>query len=600
MSNPNLENSQVGNVSTANDGSIATGQEKEKYRAVISISKEDKYFSDENPAGWTPYANEIFVDQNGIISIWGKDEAGRNVKISKMKEMYDIIVNLKNLGILQNAESFRLNGKIYNFLFNNDKMVLRLNTELDIYSQYKYYSVRKIERNEETGDYIYITGITETSEDGVIKTISHMANITYIDGRYVPAPARMVNPCSDGERYIVDFYDAARTPVGSQVFYARAVTTLDYSLSPEMAIRDLVVTTDRPYEDGCFLYQNEDPNNLIIRVGVNYADGSTIDVTEEGQTTGRLIFEGRDKIDTTTLTSSAADAQEINVSYYISQDNSQPIDRNDLQTLLLDSNTICMTKPLKVYIKEDIFDPIIDVTMHGYKEVAYAEGVTDIFKIKVYAHYKSGCMRDITPVMDGNRFITTANFKYNAETGCMESTKILSQFVVQLKLPQGRSTALFNKIFNCEFVEYNRRMAINQTEGGFDPQDAAKMTLFNSTQNKMRLSETDILTSLRETYAYKYELEKEDYLIPTHVLVRHGLNPNVIYSGYSLADSYSPLDNENGIINYIIPQNNLITEDMPLLIEFYQITTDDETGARTNIQLCKMQRTYAKVTTQTL
>ena len=594
------ENSSIGNVNPEKDGSTVPLEEKNKFRAVFTLATEDKYISDENPNGWQSYDNELFIGKDGMLYIWGRDEEGRKIKISKMKEMFDIYRNLANMGVIQNAEAFKLNGRIFNFMFNNDKMALRLNTELDIYNEYKYYSVRKIERNEENGDYIYITGVTETGEDGVLKEISHMANIVTIDGRPIPSPARMINPCTDGDRYIVDFYDAARTPVASNVFFARSVKSLDYSLSPDMAIRDLVVVTDRPYEDGCFLYQNEDPNNLIIRVGITYADGATVDITEEGQTTGRLIYTGRDTIDTSSITSSADNAQEITVTYYLSTDNSQPIDRDDLQSIILDPNTMCLTKPLKVYIKEDLYDPIIDMTLHGYKKVAAGEGVTDIFQIKVYAHYKSGIMRDITPVMDSNRFVTTAKFKYNEESGCLESTKILSQFVVNCKVPQGRSTALFSKVFNCEFVEYNKRMNINNVEGGFDPQDSAKFTLFNSSQNKMRLSETDTLTSLKETYSYKYELDKEEYLIPTHVIVRSGLNPNIIYSGHSLADSYSPLDDPNGVISYTIPQSNLILEDMPLLVEFYYISTDDETGARNNIQLCKIQRTYAKATTTSL
>ena len=590
------DNSSIGNVNQDADGSL----DSNKHRAVFSLPTASRYKSDSNPNGWEPYNNEAFVDEDGIFYVWGVDANGNKVKRSKTKELNDIITNLKDLGIIQNAEAFRLDGKIYNFMFNNEKMVCRLNMELDFYSEYKYYSIRKIETNPATGDYIYVTGIRD-SVGGVQQEISHMANIIEVDGKMSPSPARMVNTCEDGKRYIVDFYDEARYPIASKVFYAREVQALDYTMAPEMAIKDLVVTTDRPYKDGCFIYQNEDIDNLIIRCGVLYADGATRDVTEERDTTRRLIYSGIDDIDTSKLTPGDGTPQIINIYYYMGAGDNQSIadDEKTLEELMNDPNVIVLRKQLKVYVTEDIYDAIIDLTLQGYKK-AVTTDTSNIYQMRLFANYASANMRDLTPVMDNNRFQTTAGFTYNKDTGCLESTKVLTTFVVTCKIPQGRGNSTFNKTFNCEFVEYNKRLNILKSVGGFDTKDTAKFTLFNSNDRKMRLLETESLLNIQENYALKYELDAGAYLKPTHCIVRSAMNPDVIYSGVDLVDVYAPLSNVNGVISYSIPDNNLILEDMALLVEFYHIIEDEESGARTDIKLCKIQRTYAKPTSATL
>lgn len=590
------ENSSIGNVNQEADGS----SKNVKHRAVFSLPTDTRYKSDENPNGWVPYENEAFVDKDANFYVWALDENGNKVKKSKTKELDDIITNLKDLGIIQNAEAFRLDGKIYNFVFNNDKMVCRLNTELDFFSEYQYYSIRKIETNPITGDYIYITGLKDTTGD-VEQEISHMANISTIDGKSIPSPARMLNTCENGKRYIVDFYDGSRYPVASKVFYAREVFALDYSMAPEMAIKDLVVTTDRPYKDGCFVYQNEDIDNLIIRCGVLYADGATRDITEERDTTRRLVYDGIDNIDTSKLTPGDGTPQIINIFYYMSTDNSQPILNDDvtLEKLNEDPNTIVLKKELKVYVTEDIYDAIIDLTLQGYKK-ANTTNVSDIYQMKVFANYASANMRDLTPVMNNERFQNSSGFVYNKETECLESSRVLSTFVIDCKIPQGRGNTTFNKKFNCEFTEQDRRLKILSSTGGFDSKDTYMFTLFNPTNRKMRLIETVSLNNILENYALKYGLQEGEYIKPTHCIVRSAMKPSVIYSGSDLVDVYAPLTNANGIIPYIIPDNNLILEDMALLVEFYYIETDPESGARTDIKLCKIQRTYAKSTTASL
>lgn len=596
------KNSNVGNISEEADGSneLLT-KTRDSYRAGFQIASKKKFRSDENPDGWVPKPNELAVDDNGVVYICAKNEMGEPIWLSPLKNLIDEYNEMKKLGIIQNAEAFRLNGKIFNFIYDNDKMVLRLNTELDYYEDYRFYSVRKINRDPITRDYVYISGVmnSETNE-----LATNLGKINSNGERNVPAPVRMINTCKDGEKYVVDFYDDARHPIGSEIFYARSGKSVDFSLSADMAIDDLIITTDRPASEpnSCFLYQNEDPNNLVIRVGLKYVDGHIIDITEEAKTTGRLIFEGRDDLKTDQINMDLESAQEVKVVYFVDLNNSQdqPIDHNDLETLQVDPDTISLNKILKVLVKENIYDPVIDLCLQGYKDVQVLEGATDLYKIKAYAIYESGNIRDITPVMDASRFITTAGFQYNERSQCLESSKILTNFTVQCIIPQGRSVVMFKKNFVCEFSEYNRRMIINNSEGGFDTKDTLKFTLFNPTQNKMRISETDTLTTLRDKYCFKYNLNNSDYIAPTHVLIRNALDPNIIYTGLDLVDSYAALDDPNGVVNYRITEGNLIADDTPLLVEFYEIGIDPETGARATLFLTGVQRTYAKSTSVSL
>lgn len=607
LGNDGQQNSDIGNASEETDGSLITPSSETNSstkRAFFSIASTENYKSDTNPNGWTPVANEICTDKDGLYYIWGKDEKGNMIRLSPLADFLNEWNELKRLGIINNAEAFRLNGKIYNFIFDNTKMVLRLNTEINIYDEYKYYRVRKIERDAKTGDYIYITGI-RNEESGEVLT--NFGNIVSKNGKKIPSSVAMINPCEDGKNYIVEFFDDNRTLIGSQVFFAKAGVTMDFSLSPDMAITDLIINTDRPHdeENSCFLYQNEDPNNLIIRVGLKYADGNLRDITEEGYTTGRLKFEGRDEIDSSKLTADPEEAQRITVIYFVDKDNAKNPSTMGTTTeeALLDPNTISLSKSLKVYIIEDIYDAIIDVVIHGYQETTGSkDNITKIYKIKVFAKYESGNIRDLTPVMDKSRFLSANGFEYNKDTGCLETSIVLSNFAIQTLIPQGRSVALFSKSFSCEFTEYDKKLRINNTEGGFDgkDKDVHKVTNFNSTQGKMKLIEGATLTQLLETYSYKYNLEVGQYKVPTHVLVRSALNPSIIYSGDSIIDSYAALDSTNGIINYRIPDNRLILEEDPLLIEFYKIETDPDTGARTSIFLTNVQRTYAQFTTNAL
>lgn len=601
----NQKNSSIGNPSEEQDGSLQNPNQENTStkRAFFSLAHLKNYKSDDNPTGWVPTTNEICIDDQGIYYIWTKDEEGNILKLSPLSDFLTEWNELKKLGIINNAEAFRLNGKIYNFIFDNEKMVLRLNTEIDIYEEYYYYRVRKSERDPKTGDYVYITGIRNSETREVMTTYG---NIIEKDGKKVPSSAAMLETCEDGKNYIVEFFDVNKLLIGSQVYYARSAISIDFSMAPDMAITDLIVNTDRPYdeENACFLYQNEDPSALIIRVGIKYADGNVRDITEEGSTTGRLIFEGRDGIDTTQLTNSPEDAQKIKIIYFVDRDNSKNPGgmEGTTEEALLDPNTISLNKVLSVYVVEDIYDSIIDLVLHGYKESKAGTGssTTETYKIKCYAKYESGMIRDLTPVMDATRFVSTAGFTYNSRTGCLESTKILANFAVNCLVPQGRSVAMFSKTFSCEFTEYNKRLAISRSEGGFDTKDTLKYSLINTSQSKMKLSEAENLNQLKEGYTFKYDLEISDYLVPTHVLVRNALDPSIIYSGTPGVDSYSKLEDTNGVISYNIPDNNLIFEDMPLLVEFYKITLDEETGARKEIFLTNVQRTYAKSTSTSL
>lgn len=597
-------NSSVGNVSESIDGST----ENKKKRAIFAIGNSKNYYDErENPDGFVPASNELCVDENGVIYVWAEDESGKKVKLSAMKQLIDTFTNMKQLGIIQNAEAFRLNGKIYNFIFNNDKMTLTLNPELDLFEDYRYYSIRKINRDPITNEYVYITGIQHSETSQIIET---KGKIYHNGERYVPAPARMIATCEEGEKYLVEFFDSDRNLIGTQIYYAKSGKVFDFALSPDKAIEDLVVLTDRPgtEADTCFLYQNEDPTNLVIRVGLKYVDGTTRDITEEGKTTGRLIFEGRDSLTTNEISLDLNSAQEIKISYFMDIDNSvegagysvDPDDPSSMEQLYLDPNTAVLSKTIKVLVKENIYDPVIDVTLQGYKDVQTDGDLTDLFKIKVFAKYESGNLRDITPVMDSERFVSSAGFEYNSNSKCLESTKVLASFTAKVIIPQGRGTVMFTKTFACEFTEYNKRMNINRVEGGFDSQDATKFTLFNSSQNKMKISEIDTLATIRDKYCYKYNLPPEEYIVPNYVLVRNALDVNVIYTGVDLADSFAKLDDPNGIISYRIPDDNLIFDDMPLVVEFYKIDINEETGARENIFLTHMQRTYAKSTSTVL
>ena len=609
LNDKNQHNSEIGNVSESTDGSLNNDKNATnslKARAYFNVASEKNYYDeDDNPKGWMPTLNEICVDEKGVFYVWAKDANGKLRKLSALKDIVTKFDELSRLGILQNAEAFRLNGKIYNFMFDNEKMILRLNTELDIYSEYKYYRVRKIERSPVTGDYIYITGIRNPETN---KVVTNLGSIIKDGEKAIPSAVSMINPCIDGESYVVEFFDMDRFLIGSQLFYARSVVALDFSLSPDVAVKDLIINTNQPYDqpNSCYLYQNQDINNLIIRVGLEYLDGKVRDVTEEGISTGRLIFKGRDSIDTSQLTTDPTEVQKITVIYFLdidNVDNPQPLD-NEIILELLDAETLSITKELNVYIIEDIYDPIIDIVLHGYKESKIVMGestTTDIYKIKVFARYESGVDRDITPVMDADRFICSGNFVYNKKTNCLETSKILANFAVEVRVPQGRGTTLFRKTFNCEFNEYNKRMNINSSKGGFDTHDATKLTLFNTRENKMRILETDYLGSIEEQYSYKYGLaDPAEWYIPTHVIVRNALDPKIVYSGIYGVDSYSPLTNVNGIIDYTLPDNQLLFEDTPLLVEFFRIELDETTGARKEIFLTGLQRTYAKSTSITL
>jgi hypothetical protein len=501
-----------------------------------------------------------------------EDELGNKKVYNTTKDLRDYITDLKNSGIFTSAAAFVNNRKINRLYFDLSNGVVRIDPERRFDPLYRYYAIREIE-NGPNGEYLYVTGVEGEGSEGN-DTHSNLVDMRIEnsesgDGTKVSIPqvGSIVREIVNGHTYIVEFYDTTRTLVNILSFQAIAVRVADLDLSPDTAVVDMYVTTNRPMEDdnnACFLYRGESANRLEIRVYLKYADGRTRDVTYENVTNGRLIIQGINELSTDSITTEGGETQKFFVTYTLIRDNSSlPTSPSETPGgAVINPQSLTITKEMEVYVVEDIFSNLEKVICAPYVETVTGSANLELngekIRVRFFGLYENGAIHDITNIctytnpngLQENNFGTTQNLAIRIPYGNAGGFK---NYSFEIYCPVGSKYVRVNGQTATRLIEANR-----QSTSGFS---GSFTKIGTSVANDIAEVSLDYLLSLEEMSFHD--------VAPDHIRIR-----DIIDSTYN----YTELASTFGVsgIGYKTTQSHDIVNGKPVLVEFIKVNTNEE------------------------
>lgn len=505
---------------------------------------------------------------------------------SKTFNIQKFLDNLSASGLFEASAAFVNNRKILRFYYDPDNGVVRLNPDLRFDSSYRYYAIRNITRGD-NGGYSYITG--ESSQDGNI--VASLVNMDLVDsvqgdGGQVskPATGKLFGDVTDGNAYIVEYYDINRTLIDVESYQAVKVRTADTDLCPDTAIKDLLVHCNQEANGAIFLHQGQSVDELAIQVSLDYGDDLHKDISHEETNGGRLVIQGLDEIDTSTLTADGAEQQSIVVSYTMIRSNASYASSSSYKTnsgavIAPSSNTIYKEIPVNIIESENT--DLVKVIPVGYivteQENTYDSGGNVIgtlevnrIKIKFFGLYSNGTLYDITnlcSILSGfsdTNIKNSQNIQVSVRLGYNQYISNTYQFTVY---PPGTTTstggqelASSNRVTFVQNVTNRITFDTTKTAGGIY---SGAFTGFKINQNVVAPAN---LLGMEDV--------KFGDIVPNYIRIRDAKDPSFYYT-----DIVQPSDN----IFYKTNSEHLLTNDTPILIEFYYITIDSASNKTINV-----------------
>jgi hypothetical protein len=539
------------------------------------------------PHAIKPKHEEIAYDEKTRdLVLFLEDEFGNMVEYNTIAELREYITTLKNSGIFTSAAAFVNNRKIYRFYFDMNNGTARLDSELRFDPLYRYYAIREISLGN-NGEFIYVTGVRGTgtpeydfngNEIGV-SAASNLVDMNIEDSESgdgtqvsVPQVGGIVREIMPGNTYTVEFYDANRVLVNTLSFQAIAVRVSDLDLSPDTAVVDMYIRTNRPMTnntDACFLYRGENTGNLDIRVFLKYADGRTRDVTFENVINGRLVIQGLDEINSDIITGNNDAPQHFRVTYTLIRTNASlpPSSTETPEGAVINPMSLTISKDVDVYILEDIFSNLEKIIPAAYvtQNQNTLEGE---IAVRFFGLYESGNIYDITNIC----MYTNANGLQKNNFGVEQNLSI------QIPYGNAGSYKSFNFTLYCAMDSKNVKINTNpirviyanlmNTGGGLF--SGSFIGIGKKDENNNNFINEDI-TNL---------------MVALEELTFHGITPNyfrvrdVIDSSYTYTEEASSIG--PGGLGYLATQGHEPIKDKPVLIEFFRKNTDGQ-GNFTNI-----------------
>lgn len=573
----NTAASSVGDPYESVSEEVIDEAQDETGRVAIVVGNEKQYkttYSGPSNKKCKAREGEIAVDDDGNFGMFRK-QGDKLVWYSRMKELTEVIENLEDLGVLKNARAFAANANVNNLYFDNSKKIVNLNPNRLYRRSIRYYAIRSQLKND-NDEYEWMTGVMGADDYGQDTLLTPLANMSstsrIINGETVtlsePVEGALIRDMVNGETYTVIFYDADRRVIGSDQYDAVSVSSQGGLLAPNTAITDLVVESSRigPDDDSTYLYVGESAANIALRVFVKYADGRTMEVTSESFGNGRLVIEGLDSITTEYATDDTHLPFELSIKYYLVDDNSN-------------SGNTSLTKIFKVYVKEDIYDSLVNIIPAGAISGEPNLPTTKV-KLKLFGLYQSGTVRDITPLtkVDG-RLVGYDNAVYSANTDTWDAINTMintGSHEIICKIPQGIANVIKQFRFTYETQTTHRRFIINSLN--------SKFINFNAYTGKMSFEDNVSSTSLQT----ENEFVNTDgsKISPTHFSIKSAMNPEAIF-----VDKMS-LDNIRNF-TYNTATGRQPYTDMPLIIEFCKLTEGGD-GVTVSVFVTNAALYYAK------
>lgn len=534
-----------------------------------------------------PKLNEICEDDN-YLYIWKElgsitpsstdvtsttSDGTKVIAISKEKELKTYLDKLEAAGVFTSSASFVNNRTINRFYYDTDNGVVRIDPDRTFDPLYKYYAIRKIDPNSTSGSYEYITGVsgTSTTSGDITSALVNMDTEDSASGDgtevSVPQVGGLVTEVTDGNSYIVEFYDTNKRLVNIETFQAIATHTADTDLCPDTAVTDMIITSNQQYDsDTIYYYQGQDVGAIELAVSLKYADGRIRDVTNEEANGGRLAISGLDEVDTSTLTGDSTPGT-ITVTYTMVRSNASFTSNSAYTTTsgaVISPSSLTIKKEVNVRIISDVVDDLESLIPVGY--IIWDKTLsTPAYRIKMkyFGHYSNGVVNDITSIV-----------KYSG-TGLVDTDWGITQ-TLTVQVPYGNAGLYKNFTFTVlasndpasssdgslkvkVYGNSNRFIVYNSasTGGGlYSGQFTAFETMSDSTMEQV--SAANLLKLTNAQYGS---------IAPTHIRIRDVIDPTYFYT-----DIVDPTN--NNIYYTVNGTDHALYADRPLLIEFFHIETD--------------------------
>ena len=547
------------------------GNENSNNRGRLSMAIHPlSYFTGAD--GVKPFDGELAYDDDTFdIYIFNEKNDGTWVPKSRTKEIQEYLDDLKRSGVFTAASAFVNNRKIYRFFFDQLNGVVRLDPELRFDPLYRYYAIRKTTLDEH-GAYVYITGVTGENGEGntVVSSLVDMVeeDAESGDGTKVMKPevGGLADVVTNGEIYVVEFYNASRELMNQQNYQAIAVRTADLDLAPDTAVTDMYIQTNQSYsgdDNAVYLYRGQDVGELEIETRLKYADGRTRSVSHEQTVGGRLTILGLDDLNTDTVTAEGEDPQTFEIVYQLVRTNaSMGTSTSQSETgATISPASLTISKTIKVYIIEDIYNELVKIIPAGY--IADAATGNPKIVIKFFGHYSNGSVNDITnitqyaddKVLINNSFGVTQNLKVSVPYGNAGLTKTLSFSITVPTYDQASQNPVAISNEAPRFVTFDN----TATSGGLYSGKFTSFEVYNNANGSY------------ETLDYQAMLARDDVRlgshVPTHIRVRDVIDPK-----YTFTDI---VDASSGAYFSTIGSGHEISKDRALLVEFFELTMDE-------------------------
>ncbi len=547
------------------------GNENSNNRGRLSMAIHPlSYFTGAD--GVKPFDGELAYDDDTFdIYIFNEKNDGTWVPKSRTKEIQEYLDDLKRSGVFTAASAFVNNRKIYRFFFDQLNGVVRLDPELRFDPLYRYYAIRKTTLDEH-GAYVYITGITGENGEGntVVSSLVDMVeeDAESGDGTTVMKPevGGLADVVTNGEIYVVEFYNASRELMNQQNYQAIAVRTADLDLAPDTAVTDMYIQTNQSYsgdDNAVYLYRGQDVGELEIETRLKYADGRTRSVSHEQTVGGRLTILGLDDLNTDTVTAEGEDPQTFEIVYQLVRTNaSMGTSTSQSETgATISPASLTISKTIKVYIIEDIYNELVKIIPAGY--IADAATGNPKIVIKFFGHYSNGSVNDITnitqyaddKVLINNSFGVTQNLKVSVPYGNAGLTKTLSFSITVPTYDQASQNPVAISNEAPRFVTFDN----TATSGGLYSGKFTSFEVYNTANGSY------------ETLDYQAMLARDDVRlgshVPTHIRVRDVIDPK-----YTFTDI---VDASSGAYFSTIGSGHEISKDRALLVEFFELAVDE-------------------------
>ena len=547
------------------------GNENSNNRGRLSMAIHPlSYFTGAD--GVKPFDGELAYDDDTFdIYIFNEKNDGTWTPKSRTREIQEYLDDLKRSGVFTAASAFVNNRKIYRFFFDQLNGVVRLDPELRFDPLYRYYAIRKTTLDEH-GAYVYITGVTGENGEGntVVSSLVDMVeeDAESGDGTKVMKPevGGLADVVTNGEIYVVEFYNASRELMNQQNYQAIAVRTADLDLAPDTAVTDMYIQTNQSYsgdDNAVYLYRGQDVGELEIETRLKYADGRTRSVSHEQTVGGRLTILGLDDLNTDTVTAEGEDPQTFEIVYQLVRTNaSMGTSTSQSETgATISPASLTISKTIKVYIIEDIYNELVKIIPAGY--IADAATGNPKIVIKFFGHYSNGSVNDITnitqyaddKVLINNSFGVTQNLKVSVPYGNAGLTKTLSFSITVPTYDQASQNPVAISNEAPRFVTFDN----TATSGGLYSGKFTSFEVYNNANGSY------------ETLDYQAMLARDDVRlgshVPTHIRVRDVIDPK-----YTFTDI---VDASSGAYFSTIGSGHEISKDRALLVEFFELTMDE-------------------------